>query len=237
MVEQGILDFATFDIEKDTEIVLRQSQERLTPGASNNPIVVIANYVLDSIPQDLFSIINGKLFDRLSTVHSSQEEPDLTVPELVSRMEVTYDNVPIEGKPYQGISIFNQVLEEYRQRLANTDILFPSQALKGIERLQALGNGKMLFLSADKGYSREEDLLYLAEPYVATHGSVFSMMVNYHAVGRYTELAGGCVFHPSYRHSSLNISAFALGFNSDELVETYSAYIEGIDAISPDDFL
>jgi len=236
MVEQGVLDFATFDIEKDTELFLRQSEESIAPESASNPIVVIANYVLDSIPQDLFSIVNGEIFDRLSTIRSSQEEPDLADPELISRIEISYDNVPITDGPYADSPVFNQILKEYRERLANTDILFPNQALRGMERLRQLGDGRLMFLSADKGYSREEDLLYLAEPYVATHGSVFSMMVNYHAIGRYVVLNDGSAFHPNQRHTSLNISAFTLGFDSDDMVETSSAYQETIESISPDDF-
>ena len=235
MVEQGILDFATFDIEKDSELALLQSQERIDGESTSNPLVILANYVLDSIPQDLFSIVNGELYDRLSTIRSSQEEPDLTDPELISRIEIAYDNVPVTDGAYDD-PIFNQILAEYRDRLANTDILFPIQALRGIDRARQLGDGRLLFLSADKGYSREEDLLYLAEPYVATHGSVFSMMVNYHAIGRYFVLNDGAAFHPRQRHTSLNISAFTVGFASAEMIETSSAYQEAIDAISPDDF-
>lgn len=236
MVEQGILDFATFDIENDEDLLLRHSQTRIEPDSNGNPVVILANYVLDSIPQDLFSIVNGELFDRLSTIRSSQEEPDLSDPELISRIQIEYENESVADVPYDEDPVFNQILDEYRERLANTDILFPNQALHGIERLRKLGQGRMLFLSADKGYSREEDLLYLAEPYVATHGSVFSMMVNYHAIGRYAELQDGSAFHPSQRHTSLNISAFTLGFDSDQMVETSSAYREAIDSTSPDDF-
>lgn len=235
-VEQGILDFASFDVETDTELLLRSSQERIATDSPGNPVVILANYVFDSIPQDLFSIVNGELFDRLSTIHSSQEEPDLTAPELISRITITYDNVPTSGDPYADLPVFNQILGEYRERLANTDILFPVKALRGLDRWSQLGGGRLLFLSADKGYCREEDLLYLAEPYIATHGAVFSMMVNYHAIGRYFELTGGKAFHPKQRHTSLNISAFTAGFGPLDSIETSSAYQEAIDAISPDDF-
>ncbi len=236
LAEQGILDFAAFDLEEDSELVLRVSGERLTMKSPGNPVIILANYVFDSIPQDLFSIVNGELFDRLGTIHSSQEEPDLSDPEMIGRINISYNNVPVAAEPYPSLPAYNQILEEYRQRLANTDILFPVQALQSLDRLSLFGGGRLLFLSADKGYCREEDLLYLAEPYIATHGTVFSMMVNYHAIGRYFELTGGQAFHPSQRHTSLNISAFTAGFRPDEAVETKLAYQESIDHISPDDF-
>ena len=55
-VEAGVLDFATFDIEKDGALQLQLSQQELTPATAANPMVVIANYVFDSVPQDLFRI-------------------------------------------------------------------------------------------------------------------------------------------------------------------------------------
>jgi tetratricopeptide (TPR) repeat protein len=235
LVAAGILDFASFDIEQDSELTLHVSQERLSPTAVANPIILLANYVLDSVPQDLFGIVNGKLYERLSTITSNQPEPDLTDPELISRIEIAYDNRLVTNGIYEE-AVFNQILGDYQHRLANTDILFPSLALRCLDRWRALSGGRLLFLSGDKGYSREEDLLYLEEPYIATHGSVFSMMVNYHAIGRYFALQGGEAFHPSHRHTSLNISAFALGLAGEQLAETRATYEDAIDALSPDDF-
>ena len=182
MIESGILDFASFDIERDAELALHLSQERLTPENAHNPIVILANYVFDSVPQDLFSIVNGQLYERLSTIHSPQPEPNLTDPELISRIEISYDNQLVTTGPYAE-AVFNQILADYRQRLANTDILFPILALRCLNRWRELAGGRLLLISGDKGYSREEDLSFLEEPYIATHGPVFSMMVNYHALG------------------------------------------------------
>ncbi|MCB0007725.1 MAG: SAM-dependent methyltransferase [Anaerolineales bacterium] len=234
-IEAGVLDFASFDVEKDRVLQLQLSGQTLTPEQAANPIAVIANYVFDSVPQDLFRIENGKLYERLSTIHSSQPEPDLTDPELISRIEISYHNELVEHGPYASDS-FNQVLHEYQARLANTDLLFPTLALQCLERWRQLANGRLLLLTGDKGYSREEDLLYLEEPYIATHGPVFSMMVNYHAFGRYVALQEGQTFHPRLRHISLNISAFLLGFSAEEAVETRAAYSSAIDEMSPDDF-
>lgn len=235
LIEAGILDFASFDIERDAELTLHLSQQRLTPENARNPIVVLANYVFDSVPQDLFSIVNGQLYERLSTIHSKQPEPNLTDPELISRIEISYDNQLVTTGPYDE-AVFNQILADYQQRLANTDILFPILALRCLNRWRELAEGRLLLISGDKGYSREEDLSFLEEPYIATHGPVFSMMVNYHALGQYFLHQGGSAFHPAHRHTSLNISAFTLGFSPEEVVETRSTYAEVIDAISPDDF-
>jgi len=235
LIEAGLLDFASFDIERDTELVLHLSQQRLTPENARNPLVILANYVFDSVPQDLFGIVNGQLYERLSTIHSKQPEPNLTDLDMISRIDISYDNQLVTGGPYED-DLFNRILAEYQERLANTDILFPILALRCLNRWRELAGGRFLLISGDKGYSREEDLSFLEEPYIATHGRAFSMMVNFHAIGQYFLHQGGTAFHPAHRHTSLNISAFALGFSTEEITETRSAYADVIDAISPDDF-
>ena len=41
---------------------LRASGKVLEPGAIANPVVLVANYLFDSIPQDLFSVEDGEIF-------------------------------------------------------------------------------------------------------------------------------------------------------------------------------
>ena len=52
--DAGILDCATFDISKDEELHLRNSGEILRVGTLKNPLILIANYTFDSLPQDTF---------------------------------------------------------------------------------------------------------------------------------------------------------------------------------------
>ncbi|WP_315971294.1 class I SAM-dependent methyltransferase [Paenibacillus sp. N3.4] len=46
-VQQGVLDFATFDAVRDTEIHLTQADIRIQPGDLQQPLMVIANYFFD----------------------------------------------------------------------------------------------------------------------------------------------------------------------------------------------
>lgn len=52
-IENGRLDFAAFDLERDTEVRLRRSGAVLSPGSVANPVAVLANYAFDSTTQDL----------------------------------------------------------------------------------------------------------------------------------------------------------------------------------------
>jgi tetratricopeptide (TPR) repeat protein len=233
-VEQGVLDFARFDAEQDCELKLYHGGETLTAESVKNPMVVLANYFFDSIPQDVFYIEGGQLHECLVTLSSSQEETNLDDPEILDRIQIAYENHPTSPEYYDDPDL-NRILQDYQQRLAGTTILFPCAALQCIRRLRQLSTGRMLLLSGDKGYIKEEALLGRGEPELNLHGS-FSMMVNYHAIGQYFQNHGGHVLHAAHRHNSINICAFLLGDHPHDYVETRQAFIETIENCGPDDF-
>ncbi len=233
-IEQGLLYFARFDAENDHSITLSQSGEVLSADSLKNPLIVIANYVLDTIPQDLFLIENGKIFESEVTLTSPQAEPDLKDPELLNRLQVNYTNHPITSDYYEEPEL-NQILENYQQTLTDTYLLFPHIAIRCLNRLRQFSGGRLLFLSGDKGYSREEDLLFRGEPSIAMHGS-FSLMVNYHAVGQYIQHQGGKFLTTPHRHNSLNICAALLGEHPQDHPETHLAFSQAIIQNNPDDF-
>jgi tetratricopeptide (TPR) repeat protein len=234
LVEEGVLDFALFDGEREDELKLTESGDVLAPGTVNNPVVVIANYFFDSIPQDAFFIQGGQLYEGLVKVSSYQQETDLNDPEIFSRVEISYDRNPVETEYYNNPD-WNKILEYYEKRLDDTAFLFPCAALKCIETLGNLSEGRLLIISGDKGYSREQDLLDRGDPAITRHGS-FSMMVNYHAIGKHVQKQGGQSLQTSHRHAHLNISAFLLGTPPDDYVETRQAYRQAIENCGPDDF-
>jgi tetratricopeptide (TPR) repeat protein len=233
-VEAGQLDFARFDAGSDCELALSHAGEILAPGTVKNPLVVLANYFFDGIPQDAFAIQDGQLYESLITVTSSQEEHDLSDPDLLNRVDIAYEHRPVDGDYYDDPDC-DRILAEYQRRLPNTALLFPCAAIRCIRDLGRLSGGRLLLLSADKGYSREGDLLGRAEPAINVHGS-FSMMVNYHALGQYVCHQGGQALGTDRRHNSLNVSAFVLGAAPNNAIETRQAYAAAIDQFGPDDF-
>lgn len=233
-VEGGHLDFACFDAGHDQKLKLIRSGEILSPGTVRNPLIVLANYFFDSIPQDAFYINQGHLYESLITVTCPQQEPDLTNPDLLNVIEIAYDHRPTNGDYYDDPAC-DQILQAYQQQLADTTLLFPCAAIRCLRDLSALSSGHLLLLSADKGYSRAEDLLGRGEPTISVHGS-FSMMVNYHALGQYVRNQGGEVLHTARRHNSLNVCAFILGNPLGGTVETHQAYAAAIEQFGPDDF-
>ncbi len=233
-LEKGLLDFACFDAENDQSITLSHSGEKLEPDCLSNPMIVVANYVLDTIPQDLFLIENGQIFESLVTLASPQAEPNLNDPEILPQLEVSYTQEPINGNFYDTDG-FNELLKDYQQTLTDTYLLFPHVALRCLNRLRRLCGDRLLLLSGDKGFSREEDLLFRGEPGIALHGS-FSLMVNYHAIGQYVQQQGGQYLTTPHRHNSLNICAAVFGEHPQNYPETGLAFNSAIVQNNPDDF-
>ncbi|MBI1240811.1 tetratricopeptide repeat protein [Umezakia ovalisporum] len=233
-IQQGILEIARFDAQQDQSIELNYSREILSLATLKNPLIVLANYFFDCLPQDIFTLSNNQLYATLINL-SSYSQPNYKDPNLIKHLHVTYEDQPITHNYYQDPN-FNQILSYYQEHLTNTTILFPKIALHCIRNLRNLSRGRMLFLSGDKGYSQESDLHNRSKPNMTFHGNCFSMMVNYHAIGQYFINQGGHALHTTYHHSSLNISAFLFGGPPTNYIETRQAYREYIEKLSPDDF-
>ena len=232
-VNQNYLDFAHFDAEQCQEIVLRKSGEILSPETIKKPIVMLANYLFDSIPQDVFYIKDGQLHECLITLLSRQNETNLSDPELLERIIVDFSCEPITNNYYDD-SDLDVLLYDYSKRLVETVIPFPITALQCFRYFRQLSKDRLLVLSGDRGFTREEALDRLQKPEIRVHGS-FSMMVNYHALGKYVLNQGGQTLHPQCGHANLNVSAFIFG-SPNGCVETHRAYTEAIEQFGPDDF-
>lgn len=234
-IQEGLLDFAQFDIESDVQLELLHSGDVLSAATLHNPLVVISNYVFDSTPQDAFVAADEKLFELLITVTTPQPERDLADPDILSRVQISANENLVNGNYYEEPK-WNCILRDYKQRLTDTSFLFPTSALHCIQNLHRLSNGRMLLVSADQGYSRDESLkLGRGTPGFAFHGS-FSMMVDYQIIGEYCRHLGARVLHPSRASDHLNVSAFMFGEVPDDFMETRQAYAETIEKFGPDDF-
>jgi tetratricopeptide (TPR) repeat protein len=231
-VEQGKLDFARFDALADDSIQLIESGKVLRAGELKNPLVLLANYLLDSLPQDLFSVEEQNLFEVSASLYSTQEEPDLFDPEIITRIEIEYDRRPVSSDYYPDPTL-NAVLQHYQRSLPNSTFIFPRASIELLRTFQKLSGGRMLLLSADKGDHRQSEIVHEVLPDIMLHDNGFSMQFNYHALKLYVEQAGGQVFSTSFRHGSLNILAFAQGLPAVNYVGL--AYDEYIENNNPDD--
>ncbi len=237
LVAEGRLDFARFDAESDRELVLRSGGRRIAAGDLRNPLVVIANYFFDSIPQDVFYVDeNHELLECPVTLTSVKEETDLEDPALLQRLRIYFDVREIEGDYYPEPS-FNELLEKYRARLSRSTISFPCSALRCLEVLRGLAGGRMLLLTADKGHIHDESVLSRSVPAVAVHGSI-SMDVNYHLIASWVGELGGHVYAHRHHSASLNVSGFVLDGERDRDAFRHMGvgFEDAVERFGPDDY-
>lgn len=234
-VDAGQLDFARFDAGQDRQLALDRCGAVLSRETLTNPLVVIANYVFDTLPEDVFCVEDGELYEGLLTVRAAQAQPDLTDPEELARLNVTCRFAPARTD-YYGDAELDALLESYRRQLSNTTFLFPCAAMQCVRSLAQLSGDRLLLLSGDKAYSRAQDLIAPWGLGLVLHDGSFSMMVNFHALGQYVARRGGRFLQTAHHYDSLNICAFLLGQPPGDFVETRLAYEAAIEQGSPDDF-
>ena len=233
-VEAGLLDFALFDVMDKRPLTLHHAQNTLDPSKLRNPSVLIANYFFDSIPQDSFVIEEGQLHENLLTLYSTQPEPDLADPTLWDRLSLAYEPIPL-AQPYYEQDAYNQILDTYEAYLPDTTFSFPNVGLDCVRFWQGGGNGRFLLLTSDRGITLPDGLVGQEDPLPNLHGS-FSLMVNYHAIGQYVEMADGLALHPTQYQDNLQVAAYVLGQLPQDGTETQMAFANAVGQRGPDDF-
>jgi hypothetical protein len=233
-IEAGAVDFARCDAAQPSSLALREAGVTLGPGSVANPLVLVANYLFDSIPQDAFYVENGQLYESRVALTSSQPEPNVSDPAVLARSRLVYRRRPVD-LPYYGDAGLDALLGEYRAGLDKSGLAFPNVALRCLQFFNALSGGRLLVLTSDKGYHRQEELQGRREPGFEVHGSL-SMGVNYHALGRFVGRQGGMALYPASRHLYLATCAFLLGEPPDGYRQSARVYESAIGEFGPEDF-
>ena len=233
-VEAGLLDFALFDVMAQRPLTLTTTNQTLTPDQLTNPLILIANYFFDSIPQDSFVLEDSQVHANLLSIYSTQPEPDLADPTIWDRLELAYEAFPLET-PYANEPIYNQILDSYAAQFPDTTLSFPNVGLDCLRFWQGYGSGNLLLLTSDRGHTMPEALLDQDDPLPNLHGS-FSLMVNYHAIGEYVEINNGLALYPPHYQDNLQVAAYLLGQIPQAGLETGFGFETAVIQNGPDDF-
>jgi len=62
-IAEGLLDFARFDAVHNTVLNLAESGSTISEGDLKQPLIIIANYFFDSIPQELIYVGDGQIYE------------------------------------------------------------------------------------------------------------------------------------------------------------------------------
>jgi hypothetical protein len=234
-VAAGVLDFAHFDLLEPAPLELLNTGVTLRVGAVANPVVVIANYIFDSIPQDAYSIKDGQLFANLVTVSASTPVLDLTASDAKVRIAVGFTQDPNPTDVDAEIDpVLREILREYRARLDDTTVLIPRAAMACVRFFKQIARDRLLCLISDFGHAREDELHGHGPPGFGVGGGIW-LAVNFHALGEFARGLGGYGRHPRNRHIRLNTSMLLFHPRPDvTFVETELAYADVIEQHGPD---
>lgn len=233
-IGQGVLDFAVFDAVNDREIRLTESQTAIRPGDLKQPLLVIANYFFDSIPQELLYVGDGRIYACDVIIEQPESAGTLAPSEALQRMQLHYEHRPApeyEADTYP----YREVIELYRQELEDSHVLFPEAGLACLERLNQLSQAGFLLITADKGDHRLDNWRFAEPPNLILHGS-FSLTANYHAIQYTFERRGGEAFFPSHHYKNLNVGCIFMLENSNSYTCARLAYRRFVERFGPDDF-
>jgi tetratricopeptide (TPR) repeat protein len=230
LLDAGLLDFAHFDVVNVAPIRLLNSAVTLAPGEVRNPVVLIGNYIFDTIPQDAYTVRSGQLFANLVTIRASSPELDLTAPDSRVRIGLSFgaDDTPTDPN-LEPDPLLRELLHTYAHKLDNTTVLVPRAAMACLRFVRDL-NGRALCLIGDFGDTAEDELPDHGPPGFGAGGGLW-LPVNFHALGEYTRGLGGSARHPADRHIRLNISMLLFG----HAAAAQQAYTEAVDRHGPDD--
>lgn len=259
-VAAGQLDFAHFDVTQDTELTLLTRGVTLashtldkpldtrgdTTGVANasianagivNPGIIIANYVFDSIPNDLYYVEDGALFERYIALHNeparggngasqsrldpradngaTQPPPTQTGrPQTSESVTITHTHHPLDLAHLQDATQVD-ILRAHMEHLDKTVFPLPVAALDACRRLRRLMPQGLLLLVGDKGYTTWAGLQGVGNPQkavpgMAFHSGCYSVMVNFPALAHAVEHAGGAALLPDREPYRLGVAAFLL---------------------------
>ena len=199
--------------------------------AAAAPLIVIANYVWDGLPQDCFVVTDGGLQENRLELSLPLAVPEDEAHLALDRARTRWVPCPAP-RPYYADPELESLLDRHVALPEGTAFLIPTAALAALATLLDLSRGATLVLSADRGMLSEAQLAGARQPRLARHGSV-SFDVNYFALGAWARARGARVIDAGAKPASLAIQAQLHGAAGAAPGLTPLAFGESLDAAAP----
>ena len=233
-LEKGELDIAYFDAIGSKELHLRYAQKTIHAMELKTPIVAIANYFFDSIPNDLYYIKDRSVSSCALSITSKVDPAETEMSRVFKEMKMTYHMEPVEASPYAD-PMLNEILEEYKDLVSDTYIFYPEKSFHCLDNIRNFSTEGLVLLTMDKGFHEAHTLNGKKEPDIISHGS-FSLWVNYHALDSYCKKKGGSTLFPKFSNFHLELACLMFLPDGESYTETQTAYEKVVDDYGPDDF-
>jgi len=227
LVDGGSLHLGVLKIGGEIAVETAPSSHAAELDLGARPVVLIANYVLDSVPCDLVRIRDGRVFQELiSLERTDQDREDAGgLKGLAPRFEAREIH-----PPYTAHAGVNEVLEGYRELPYESCVPVPLQAIAFLERFLG-GDHPFLMLAGDLAFTAaafgSEAPLILRDYAACT--------VNFHMLGKIFERWGGCTSFARRPDDRFSVGAFLKPSATLDLASTREAARHGLDHFTPHD--
>lgn len=222
---RGVLDISYFDAEESKELVLRKSKFKISHTELEQPILAIANYFFDSLPNELYYFQDGNVYNCSVSIGSMSDPMEKTAQELIDEMELSIHTSTVQELNFEN-EIYNKILSRYNQQCSDTYILFPKIAMDCLSNISSFSKTGLVLLTMDKGYKEIQELGARKKPDFVKHGS-FSLWVNFHAMSQFCILSGGSSMFDVCTNFSIDLGCLSLikqPFKSQLFEEAYRKY-------------
>mgnify|MGYP002826865013 CR=1 FL=1 len=225
---EGRLDCARFDADDPAPLALRHSGETL--DQVDGPVIVVANYVVDTLRQDAFAVRDGRLHEVLVRASMPTDaERTAEDPEASRDVDLSKTQRPTR-LPYYDDAVLDGILQDYVGALDDAEILLPTGMIGALRYLRGRCDGRMLVVMGDKGYRAPRDMEGRTLGSLVKHGS-FSVMANLDAVGR---SLGGVMLTHGNRYTRFTIAAATT--QTAPFRRLRGAYRDHIDSFGPAEY-
>jgi SAM-dependent MidA family methyltransferase len=222
-IAQGYMDVALYDVTVNTPLYLECKGVGLTSSDFKNPLILVANYVFDSIPQDWFSLDSGRL----------SKADDISIKDGDDKaISCEFKEVP---HSYYADPLLNDVLNSYIRDGINGAFSIPNTGILTLRHLLELANGQMLGLVGDWGDM--EHVVYKGK--ISPRFSFFgyaSLGVNFDALARALTGMGGEMITGKHQERFYNIVTLSQSLK-EKMPKTKASFIREHDRLSPQEWV
>lgn len=189
------LDIARFDVFSGQTLELQVSQETINVQELERPLIVIANYLFDSIPRNLYYVKYGQLYDIQMALYKQSTE-------IIRRFYFK----PLQE--YFGLEVAG-IFSDYLKDLDGNFFTFPHGAIECLTRLKTLSKAGLFVISSDKAQLHLSDIQHTSEmPFLKDYGGGIALKVNYHALLKYFVAQGAMALVPEENSPFLTTVCF-----------------------------
>lgn len=216
LLRGGLLAVARLDLVDDAPLTLRIDGEAGAGVAFDvlaNPPVVIANYVFDSLPQDVFRACDGGV----EALHVELVDVAGTAPGAPRQRRLQWSPQPLTQPAYEDADAA-RLLAELVARAGAEPTLFPIAALRWLRRLADAAGGRLALLAADLGLRTTAPLQDLR---VDVGAGLFYLPVDLDVIARYLRgIDATAGLHRHRRSQALDTLVSVIGLEPAQLPET-----------------